>query len=548
MEPEVIILIKVRERLARDEGRQRSPELGNVIEVPGYRRHFQHQAQTHPHPHHHHHTQAQLAWPGGQEGVGYPSYLSMASGPTSRGGQQQQQQQQQQQEEEETEEMEDVKTEGLLRSRKAVLPSEIRRRERSTEDPRRGRGDEELLMSRAQSLRQGREAEAEDPGRERHRSRTRWDEPDHACRESRPRERENAPYIHKGPSAAHVQPRSSSSGTGQQRIPQYRTHDTMSNGESHQDSRVSVAQLRHSYMESTTTPPARRRNELGLGPAGYEAPWRGERDRGRRPRQYICPGESRKTSERFRTQPITSAERLETDRSCVSSDFASTEADEEKLDERAKLSVAAKRSLFRELEKSIDGGAPKLRSRNTAVDRRLRRTQDRSRTQPVTTEEVVIAATAPSHVPQTVSVHTAVARLPSPTLVCGSVPLCSLQASSQQNAAAAAAAAQEQAREARLVQDRQEVYNSKPVSTMESKDQNQSQSQNQNQNQNQGQEEPDLCTLSLAEKMALFNRLAQPPTRVTRTRGDTRQRRASSRYQTQPITLGDMEQVGEEQH
>ncbi len=50
--------------------------------------------------------------------------------------------------------------------------------------------------------------------------------------------------------------------------------------------------------------------------AGYEAPWREERDRGRRPRQYICPGESRKTSERFRTQPITSTERLETDRYC----------------------------------------------------------------------------------------------------------------------------------------------------------------------------------------------------------------------------------------
>lgn len=52
------------------------------------------------------------------------------------------------------------------------------------------------------------------------------------------------------------------------------------------------------------------------GPTGYEAPWRGERDRRRRPRQYICPGESRKTSERFRTQPITSAERQETDRYC----------------------------------------------------------------------------------------------------------------------------------------------------------------------------------------------------------------------------------------
>uniref|UniRef100_A0A4W6CAX6 Supervillin a n=1 Tax=Lates calcarifer TaxID=8187 RepID=A0A4W6CAX6_LATCA len=228
---------------------------------------------------------------------------------------------------------------------------------------------------------------------------------------------------------------------------------------------------------------------------GYEAPWRGERDRGRRPRQYIYPGESRKTSERFRTQPITSAERQETDRY----------SDEEKLDERAKLSVAAKRSLFRELEKSIDGGAPKLRSRNAAVDRRLRRTQDRSRTQPVTTEEVVIAATVPSHVPQTVTPHTAVAHIPSPTLVCSTVP----------------------------------PYSQCPQWREKARARVQSQSQS--------QEEPDLCTLSLAEKMALFNRLAQPPTRVTRTRGDTRQRRANARYQTQPITLGDMEQVREEQ-
>ncbi|XP_045918521.1 supervillin a isoform X12 [Micropterus dolomieu] len=212
--------------------------------------------------------------------------------------------------------------------------------------------------------------------------------------------------------------------------------------------------------------------------------------------------------------------------SCVSSDLASTEADEEKLDERAKLSVAAKRSLFRELEKSIDGGAPKPRSRNAAVDRRLRRTQDRSRTQPVTTEEVVIAATVPTHVPQTVTVHTAVARAPSPT---STVLPYRLQASSQQSAAA-----RKQAWEARQVQDTQEVQGPKPVSAVEGKDQSQSQIQD--------QEEPDLCTLSLAEKMALFNRLSQPPTRVTRTRGDSRQRRANTRYQTQPITLEDMEQ------
>ncbi|KAM9775332.1 supervillin a isoform X12 [Syngnathus typhle] len=249
------------------------------------------------------------------------------------------------------------------------------------------------------------------------------------------------------------------------------------------------------------------------GQAGYRASCRG-----RRPLHYIYPGECRKTSERFRTQPITTSERQETDRSCVSSELTSNQADEEKLDERAKLSVAAKRSLFRELEKNIGSGKP--RSRNAAVDRRLRRTQDRSRTQPVTTEEVVIATTAPTHVPHTV--HTAVARVSSPTLVCSALAPSSLQASSHHNASA-----REQAPDARRTPPEQEPQSCKQVAPMDDK--------------SQAQEEPDLCTLSLAEKMALFNRLAQPPTRVTRVRGDTRQRRSSARYQTQPITLGDME-------
>ncbi|XP_060920598.1 supervillin a isoform X2 [Labrus mixtus] len=586
--------IRVRERLSREDGRQRSPEL----EAPSYRRQFQQQTQTsknyhtdqpstqqvYAHPHHHPPTHpSRHGQPGGQEVGSHPSYLSMASGPTSKAGQQQTQ-------EEETEESEDVKTEGLLTSRKAVLPSEIRRRERSTEDPRRGRRDEELGMSRVHSLNHAREVEAEDG----HRGRVRRDEKERLqASEGRNREQENAIYVQKGISATHIQPRvphpgpeGSTSSTAlsrsvsdtvdprrpSQRKLQHQAYDPrevregegLGNQEGHQDTRVSVAQLRHSYMESTTTPPSRRRNELEVECerelVGYNVPWRGERDRGRRPRprQYICPGESRKTSERFRTQPITSAERQETDRSCVSSDIASTEADEEKVDELAKMSVAAKRSLFRELEKSIDGGAPKSRSRNAAVDRRLRRTQDRSRTQPITTEEVVIAATVPAHVPHAVSVHTSVARVPSPTLVYSTVPSYSLQASSQQSSSA-----REQAREARHARETQELQVSKPVSVTEEKDHQKIQSQSKDQvskpvstmvvkdeersqsdsnSKAQGPDEPDLCTLSLAEKMALFNRLAQPPTRVTRARGDARQRRANARYQTQPITLGDLEQ------
>uniref|UniRef100_A0A8C5E476 HP domain-containing protein n=1 Tax=Gouania willdenowi TaxID=441366 RepID=A0A8C5E476_GOUWI len=182
---------------------------------------------------------------------------------------------------------------------------------------------------------------------------------------------------------------------------------------------------------------------------------------GRKPRRYISPGDSR-MSERFRTQPITSAERLESDW-----------YDEEKLDERAKMSVAAKRSLFRELERTSEGGVPKPRSRNAAIERRMRRIQDRSQTQPITNIEVVNAQ----------------------------------ENESQENQRA------EQVSYAEV--DIQELI----------------------------PEEPDLSALSLSEKMALFNRLAVPTGKAEGHRGDTRQRRANARYQTQPITQDEVEQV-----
>ncbi|XP_031795643.1 supervillin isoform X10 [Sarcophilus harrisii] len=243
------------------------------------------------------------------------------------------------------------------------------------------------------------------------------------------------------------------------------------------NTKVSVAQLRNAFLESVS---ANKKSELQSrverSTTGIDLPTKTEQERGsRKPRRYISPGESRKTSERFRTQPITSAERKEMDRSTSNSEMPTAE-DEEKLDERAKLSVAAKRLLFREMEKSFDEkNIPKPRSRNAAVDRRLRRLQDRSHTQPITTEEVVIAAT--------------------------------LQASAHQKALA-----REQANEAK---DSAE------------------------------QGEPDSSTLSLAEKLALFNKLSQPVSKAisTRNRVDARQRRMNSRYQTQPVTLGEVEQV-----
>ncbi|XP_071026631.1 supervillin-like isoform X25 [Oncorhynchus clarkii lewisi] len=590
--------IRVRERLVKEEGIGQSPELGHrVAEAPLYRRHPQPRATTFPTAHHHDHQAPAYTTtnpPGPQPANSHPqpqltrsglsddpSYLSMDTGPGPKA------QQPQQPQPEEEEEMEgevdeerrgahregrqEVRTEGLLKSRKAVLPSEIRRREKSTEDPRGSgprREEEQAGYSRAregQGVGHGRKAEPEGPrggcmggGRTRMRLEELDTDPEpirptgehvsrllaaevRASEERQQPRNDDAIYIQTRGGAmttdAPVSSRRPTSDTGAPRgsipktqepgpgwvreaavLQQWASEDGISNGDQSppetRDARVSVAKLRHSYLEgaTTATAPVVRKTKLEeevelVYPGGTGVPWRGQRDstdvpwrgdRGRRPRLYISPGESRKTSERFRTQPITSAERQLSDRSCLGPDLPSTEADEEKLDERAKLSVAAKRSLFRELERGTDGGAPKPQSRNAAIERRLRRIQDRSRTQPVTTEEVVVAAT--------------------------------LQASSQRSAAA-----KEQAREARRVQDALEAQREgQRTTTMLLQTSSPPEETQARHHQGHGDAEPDLSTLSLAEKMALFNRLAQPATRG---------RRANARYQTQPITLGDMEQI-----
>ncbi|XP_008432169.1 supervillin isoform X9 [Poecilia reticulata] len=242
----------------------------------------------------------------------------------------------------------------------------------------------------------------------------------------------------------------------------------------------------------------------------------GERET-RRPRRYITPGDSR-TSERFRTQPITSAERLESDRSRLSpTQLQDAEEREEKVDERAKMSVAAKRSLFRELEKTSDGCVPKPRSRNAAVERRLRRVQDRAHTQPVTNKEVVNASSDATTSSQPEGTPTSPSQVRSPTAACTSVTSISIHASSQPSSTA-----QEQETETQALQK---------------------QSQAAGDGQELLPEEPDFSTLSLSEKMALFNRLAHTTAKAEEgSRGDTRQRRANARFQTQPITQGEVEQ------
>lgn len=57
-------------------------------------------------------------------------------------------------------------------------------------------------------------------------------------------------------------------------------------------------------------------------------------------------------------------------------------------------------------------------------------------------------------------------------------------------------------------------------------------------------EEPDMSALSLTEKMAMFNRLSHTTNKTAEgARGDSRLRRANARFQTQPITQGEVAQV-----
>uniref|UniRef100_A0A8C7UTF5 HP domain-containing protein n=1 Tax=Oncorhynchus mykiss TaxID=8022 RepID=A0A8C7UTF5_ONCMY len=406
---------------------------------------------------------------------------------------------------------EEVHTEGLLKSRKAVLPSEIRRREKSVDDPQRGephlgpvsrqddsttstameyesqhglqdqqQGDSAVYLQKGAYLPQARHRSMEPAGQAgppKLKVRTRsMSDIGVSQRSAAYRSMERAAASREATMAAHLA-REGRVAVG-----------VLPNGEvGTLDTRVSVAQLRHSYLENANRKPEEptkvELTAMEVDPAAGSA----DRERGtaRRPRRYITPGDIRKSSERFRTQPITTAERLESDSivdvlwtdNCSPFPFS---ADEEKLDERAKMSVAAKRSLFRELEKTTDS-VPKPRSRNPAVERRLRRVQDRARTQPITNEEVDIAHTVSALSSQSVTVHTTVARIPSPTVVSTTMTIC---------------------------------Y---------------------------------LSPHSLAEKMALFNQLSKQPSKPAAegagaSRGDTRQRRANSRFQTQPITQGEVDQ------
>ncbi|XP_056626800.1 supervillin a isoform X10 [Triplophysa dalaica] len=499
--------IRVRERLARDEPSHKSPNLGSATETPAYTQFPQSYPRYHSHglplpniPAKQHQTH-----PGQEErhDLGGQSYFSMGSESKHK----HESQEILEEAECKRDGQQDARAVGLLHSRKAVLPSEIRRKEKSTEDPR--HGWTENMEANLRISGQGREFVTEDPRGMRggwsrrevyteHVSRRQAAESMYA-KSKESQNRANATLHQQGSSSASLQtstqtPTVSSSGRSARGSSKPLTHcdagivkktvshqkpiqdsihireaapqEKVPNGDLLPEPKVSVAQLRHTYMKSVASP---RKTEL----------------------------------------------------SCLTPEQPSPQVDEEKLDERAKLSVAAKRSLFRELEKSSDGSVLKSWSRNPGVERRLRRGQDRSRTQPVTSEEVVIAATVPGHLSQSETVQTSVARVPSSTLINSSVTKHSLQASSQQSSMV-----REHAREIRLAQEAVEMDLARHAFPGED-----------------GKEEPDLSTLTLAEKMALFNRLAQPFSHAPRARSDTRARRNNARYQTQPITLGEVEQL-----
>lgn len=216
-------------------GRQKGPELGRVTETSAYRKQHQSQpdlprlqqaSQKHQQP------QALLVHSGPvrpQERGAGPSYLSMASSSLAKTGQQQTQ-------EEKSEETRTSKAEGILLSRQTM--------ERTTEHPWRGKMYEEQA-TRIPGLSQAMEIKELERGGH------------------RGRQRDIPVYTHKAVEDAYKQPKAEhreafSTDTGDLRN---QAHDF---AEGQVEGRMPVAQLRHSYMEATTTATtqASRRNKL----------------------------------------------------------------------------------------------------------------------------------------------------------------------------------------------------------------------------------------------------------------------------------------------
>uniref|UniRef100_A0A3P9ITN4 Supervillin c n=1 Tax=Oryzias latipes TaxID=8090 RepID=A0A3P9ITN4_ORYLA len=172
--------------------------------------------------------------------------------------------------------------------------------------------------------------------------------------------------------------------------------------------RVSVGQLRSSLLQQTDSGAQPERAIVGgRAMSSLDLAMTPGAERGRRRTQRYLPGgtsSSRKTNERFRTQPITATE-VEESSGLLDVETKENKKADEKTDDRAKMSVAAKMSLFKEMERSA---APetsvllKPRSTSSSHERRLRRSSDhRFLTQPITCEEMVAVSTPPPAEAQT---------------------------------------------------------------------------------------------------------------------------------------------------
>ncbi|KAK9535307.1 hypothetical protein VZT92_007696 [Zoarces viviparus] len=169
--------------------------------------------------------------------------------------------------------------------------------------------------------------------------------------------------------------------------------------------RVSVGQLRSALLQQTGSgaQPDKVCSDAGQATSSLDLAVKPGSEGGRRRSRRYLPGGSggvRKTGGRFRTQPITANE-MEESGQLDAEEEENGKADV-KTDDRAKMSVAAKMSLFKELEKSAPPEASaylKPRSGSVCHERRVRRGNDhRFLTQPITCEEIV-AISAPKPAP-----------------------------------------------------------------------------------------------------------------------------------------------------
>ncbi|XP_036408959.1 supervillin-like isoform X1 [Megalops cyprinoides] len=240
---------------------------------------------------------------------------------------------------------------------------------------------------------------------------------------------------------------------------------------------VSVGQLRSALLQQTCsgTQPEKASGDGGFVALSLDLAVRPGSEGRRRTRRYLPLGAAggRKTSERFRTQPITASEVQESSCSVDTEEGDKPKVDV-KTDDRAKLSVAAKMSLFKELEKSAVHEVSsflKPRTGSGIYERRSRHANDhRALTQPITCKEMVVAVSQPN----------------------------------------SAAPGEAQAELAGQEGDGPE-----------------------------GEDESSKLTLS--EKMALFNKLAQPEKKPELApEASDKRRQKGPRYRTQPITMDEV--------